>query len=190
GPASRLTVAADYGQNRREVVLDGEALFDVRHDEARPFSVRAGRALIEDLGTRFTVRSTDSAEVRVAVTDGSVRLQAAGAGEAVVLTAGDRGIVRSDGRAVAEPGRASDADLGWTRGSLVFESASLAEVGTQLRRWYGIELQIADPVLRTRRLTATFRGESVPEVLGVIARALGVEIELRADTAVVQGPAR
>src|SRR5690606_29072620 len=46
---SRLRVPRDYGRRHRTVYLEGEALFEVEHDERRPFRVHAADALAEDL---------------------------------------------------------------------------------------------------------------------------------------------
>jgi transmembrane sensor len=54
---SRLRWRADYGARTRDVQLEGEGYFEVRHDRARPFRVHARGAVAEDLGTRFTVRA-------------------------------------------------------------------------------------------------------------------------------------
>ncbi len=193
GPASRLTLGADYQSAGREVQLVGEALFDVVHDAARPFTVRVGPAVIQDRGTTFAVRD-DGGEVHVVVTSGSVLLHRApsrqpgtpGSGEGVVLKAGDRGTVGPFGEAVAERAAATLDDLAWTRGRLVFNNAPLSLVAADLRRWYGIELRIAEPPLAGRHLTASFAGESAPQVLSIIGLALGARIERRGDTAVVR----
>ena len=185
-PETRLTVLAAYGQKERAVELSGEALFDVKHDAARPFSVRAGGALIQDLGTTFSVRSDVGRNVRVLVTEGSVRLQSAGsATEGIVLRAGEGGVLHEDGRAEAEATPVSAADLAWTERKLTFEATPLEEVGRELHRWYGIELRIADAQLRQRRLTTTFQGETRQQVLDIIALTVGARIEQRGDTAIV-----
>ena len=44
GPGSLLTVNEGFGASAREVELHGEAFFDVVHDQARPFTVHAGKA--------------------------------------------------------------------------------------------------------------------------------------------------
>jgi transmembrane sensor len=187
GPGSRLSVAAGYGEPERVIVLSGLAHIDVTHDEASPFIVRAGAATIRDLGTTFTVQGDQGEDVRVVVTAGSVVLHAAATPElGVVLQAGDRGMVGADGQAFAERGAASDDDLAWTRGRLVFRDASLDQVSSELRRWHGVELRVADPSFAGRHLTATFEGESVRQVLDVIGIALGATIELRGDTAIVR----
>jgi transmembrane sensor len=185
-PDTRLTVTAGYNETERAVELTGEALFAVKHDANKPFNVRAGGALIQDLGTTFSVRSDAGRNVRVLVTEGSVRLQSASnTTEGIVLRAGDRGVLHDDGRAEAETTPVSAADLAWTEHKLAFEATPLEEVGRELHRWYGIELRIADAELRQRRLTTTFQGETRQQVLEIIALTVGARIEQRGDTAIV-----
>ncbi len=190
GPASTLTVAANFS-TQRVVTLQGEALFDVRHDTAHPFTVRAGDALVQDIGTRFMVVGDAGERVRVVVTEGAVRLSSAraanGAATSLVLSAGDAGTVESDGRTVVQPHADAREELAWTRGLLVFRGAPIAEVAAGLRRWYGVELRVSDPALAQRHLTTSFNGEPRERVLQVIALALGGHIELRGDTAIL-GP--
>jgi len=180
GPASELALGPDFGVAQRDVRLQGEALFDVRHDDAHPFRVRAGAVQIQDIGTTFVVRTDGEGVVHVAVTAGRVLVQG------VILQEGDRGLVGPDGRAVAQRGTLTAHDLAWTQGRLVFDNAPLERVQSDLRRWYGVELVVADRSLARRHLTATFAGEPVQEVLKVIALALGATIQQRGDTAVVR----
>ena len=91
-PASRLTLAADYGEGERNVSLDGAALFAVVHDSAHPFAVHAGNAVVRDVGTAFTVRADDDAGVvRIGVTEGAVSVDGPPVvtGDPLVLRKGD-----------------------------------------------------------------------------------------------------
>src|SRR5437773_2333720 len=74
GPDSRLTVRGGYGTASRDVELSGDAYFDVHHDAAKPFAVHVAKAVIEDIGTTFTVESDGADTTTVAVLTGSVRL--------------------------------------------------------------------------------------------------------------------
>jgi transmembrane sensor len=186
GPGSRLAVAAGYGEKTRDVMLDGDALFEVPHDAAHPFTVRAGSAVIRDLGTRFTVRTAGDSAVNVAVTAGSVELRGSAGADAVVLARGDRGTVGPDTPSPAKAGSVTDDDLAWTSGRLVFRDARLAEVSAELRRWYGVELRTADAALARRPLTASFAGESPRQVVRVVALALGAEVTMHGDTAILR----
>jgi len=191
-PESEMRVAAGYGGDVREVELRGEAYFDVRHDEERPFLVRAGGAAIRDLGTTFTVRATNGQSVRVAVTSGTVSLAPAKAepSSAVVLKPGDAGTIAIDGRVLVERAGVVETDTAWARGRLVFREAAVTVVRDELRRWYGIDLQM-DPAFATRHLSMTFDDEPVERVLEVIALSLGGELSRQGSTAVIKpGPAR
>jgi transmembrane sensor len=196
-PGSRVRVAAGYGDGAREVTLEGEGWFAVTHDARRPFRVRAGGALVEDLGTEFSVRTDGGAAVAVAVFEGSVSLAPLAAAPAadsgddarqrpVVLRAGDRGAVDSLGRVRAERGAAAAGDAAWTRGRLTYRAAPLSVVQADLRRWYGVELRVADPALAERRLTATFDGDPVARVLDVIALAVGGEVTREGNVATLR----
>ena len=74
-PGSHLRVAAEFGADRRDIHLGGEAFFDVVHDPRRPFTVFAGNAGAREVGTAFSVRAypQDSAAT-VVVREGEVAL--------------------------------------------------------------------------------------------------------------------
>jgi transmembrane sensor len=179
GVASRLDVAAGYGGKARELTLEGEALFRVRHDASRPFRVTAAGALTEDLGTEFTIRAygpTDT--VRVVVTEGSVALRAAGAATGgATIRAGESGILAPGGLAAVTPTPNGEAATAWTRGELAFRDAPLARVAEELGRWYDVEVNFADSALAARRLTTSFTGDSLGAVLRVIELTVGVRAE-------------
>lgn len=184
GPESRLSVDADYGRGERAVRLEGEAWFEVKHDDARPFVVRTRAAEVRDLGTVFTVRTLGSAGTRVAVTEGSVALRTSlGQGEQV-LRAGDRGAV-AEGAVTVERGVGTEDDVAWTQGRLVFRDAPVPEVADALKRWYGITLVVRDPQLANRHLTASFGTETADQAVAVVAAALGGQLVRRGDTASV-----
>lgn len=188
-PGTRLAVSPSFGGTSREVTLQGMAWLAVHHDAALPFTVRAGGATLRDVGTRFTVRTgaEEGEPVSVSVSEGSVEMRSASApASAVTLAAGDRAELGSDGRVVAQRGGASEADLAWMTGRLVFRDARMDQVRVDLRRWYGVQLQFADSAMAARRITASFDGEPVDRALEVIALALGVRVERRDTIAVLR----
>jgi transmembrane sensor len=188
GPDSRLTVPGDFGTGSRGVELHGDAYFDVRHDAASPFAVRVGSALIQDVGTTFTVESDDANATVVTVVTGSVRLRAvdSGATAGVVLAAGERGSIDDAGRTSTERASSPDDDVAWTTGKLVFRDALLSRVAAEIHRWYGVRLHVDDPSLLSHHIsTIVYTNQPVDQVLHVIEVALGVKIERQGDSAVV-----
>ena len=71
----------------------------------------------------------------------------------------------------------TDAFLAWTRGTLVFQRAPLAEVTAELSRWYGVTFTSVDPALGDVRLTATYEHESLDDVLDQMGRVIGARVE-------------
>ncbi|HXV16868.1 MAG TPA: FecR domain-containing protein [Gemmatimonadaceae bacterium] len=187
GPLSSVKVVAGYGSGSREVEIRGDAYFEVVHDSSKPFTVYVGNATVRDVGTKFAVSSNDSGDIGVSVTEGAVSLaQGRSPKPEAILKAGDQGTVERSGKVVTHRGAASDDDIAWLNGRLVFREAPISEVASSVRRWYGIDLQIADPSLANRHITATFSGEPPERVLEVLRLALGADIERHGDTAVVR----
>jgi len=186
GPLSSIKIAEGYGTDSREVEVRGDVYFEVVHDSSGPFTVHALGATVQDIGTKFTVR-TDAAEgVAVSVSEGSVSLRSTNQAEVrarVVLQRGERGVLMPDGQTVKRRGTADD--MAWLRGQLVFHEAPITEVASSVHRWYGIELRVPDASLATRHITATFSSEPPERVLEVIRLALGAQLERRGDTVIV-----
>jgi ferric-dicitrate binding protein FerR (iron transport regulator) len=66
----------------------------------------------------------------------------------------------------------------------------MASVRAELRRWYGIDLQV-DSAFAAQHLSTTFDGDSADQVLQVIAMTLGAEVSRRGNTAIIKpAPAR
>ena len=189
GPASTLSIGA-FGTVGRESRLEGQAYFDVVHDDARPFVVRTPSATLRDIGTSFTVLSDAERGTRVAVTSGAVDVTAAGsrAGAATVLHAGDRAEVTEGGMRV-ERGAVTRDELSWTRGVLELRDAPLAVVAGELGRWYGVKLVVTDSTIAARRVTATFEDATTEELGRVLAAVLATTVTLNGDTLRLGGPA-
>lgn len=187
GPLSSVKVTADYGTTNREVEIRGDAYFDVVHDNSRPFTVHVNNATIRDIGTKFAIHSDGFGGIGVSVTEGSVSLAPVqSVAPPVVLKAGDQGTMDKSGKVAARRGAATEDDMAWLSGRLVFRETPLAEVVSSMRRWYGIELRLMDPSLANRHLTATFSGEPPDRVIEVLRLALGADIERHGDTVFVR----
>jgi transmembrane sensor len=179
---TRLRVPRDFGVSARAVELDGEAYFVVRHDPRRPFLVRTRRGVTEDLGTSFDVRAyPEDNYLQVVVATGRVALRAGGAGggggggggdSVLSLRSRDRGVLDAHGVLRATSGVSLGDYLGWTRGTLVFHDAPLAEVVTQLERWYDVDIAVSGVAGPDERLTIAFATRSVDEALAMLAQVV------------------
>jgi transmembrane sensor len=176
-PASRLTLARDYGRTRREVTMEGEAYFVVAHDAARPFTVRARAAQVSDVGTRFGVRAyAGDTAIRVVVAEGAVAIGRE------TLRARDMAVIAADGVGAVSHGVDVDAYLRWRSGELVFAEVPLRDILPELDRWYGITVRLSDPALGARAVTASFQDGAVTDVVNAIASTLGATAQWQGRT--------
>ncbi len=176
-PASRLTIPEDFGTKVRTLNLDGEAYFDVVHDDTRPFRVLSRHSVTRDIGTAFSV--TDYAGdslARVVVALGEVAVRG------VAPESREQRLVRGDVARVADSSvvdRASGVDvehkLAWVRGDgLVFDDVPLQDAVRQIARWYDLDIRLGDTSLETRRLVARIGEGPAEGALQLVALTLNV----------------
>jgi transmembrane sensor len=170
-PATHLRVSMPAGQTGvRELTLDGEAMFTVTHDAARPFVVHSRYGTTVDVGTSFAVRAYAGEAYRVVVRDGRVAL---GNGRAPVLVAGDVATRGADGAMHVAHAQDASGLLDWSDGRLAFSHTRVADLVPELERWYGVHITIATPELRERFVTGQFDTESREQAMNALGRALG-----------------
>ena len=72
---SEMRYPAVFTGNKREITLDGEAYFEVTHNEDKPFVVQTNKCNVEVLGTKFNVEAySDSEDFCTSLMEGSVRV--------------------------------------------------------------------------------------------------------------------
>ncbi|MGH8180802.1 MAG: FecR family protein, partial [Steroidobacteraceae bacterium] len=151
-------------------LLEGQVLFHVTHDTARPFIVHSGAASVRAVGTQFDVdrRSGETVvtvvEGRVAVlpdlllqpvsanaVDGSApsisapdfALTGPGGARGLLLTAGEQ--VTLTAQASSRPTRTDvAAAIAWTQRKLVFASSPLNQVADEYNRYHQKRIVIRD----------------------------------------------
>ncbi len=181
---SQLIYALEFGEDKRSVHLSGAAYFEVASDDGRPFNVFADEVVVQVLGTSFGVKSYQDEDIQVVVTSGEVKVGydglASDLSDGVLLGKGD--LVHFQ-RAVQELSVTQNVELnhhlGWLINRMVFDDTTLTEVSRKLERWYGVDITLSDPGLEKLRLSATFEGDSIHEVLRVIQLALEVNYKIK-----------
>lgn len=123
---------------RSAELIEGEALFVVRHDAANPFIVRTGDVTLQDAGTVFNV-VRDETGLRVSVAEGAVIYQPQA--EAVRLSPGDALSVAGAGRPEVTRTIVSDVG-GWRGGQLVYRNSTLERVAADLSRNLGVKVRV------------------------------------------------
>ncbi|GGH21308.1 FecR family protein [Mucilaginibacter phyllosphaerae] len=153
----------------RDVYLNGEGFFDVKHDAARPFIVHTNKLTTTVLGTAFSVSSYPNADDNtVTVVRGKVQV----AHEKTVLGLITPGKQISYNTTTGHSRLYSvnaDALTAWTTGKLQFTDQSLTDITRRLTRWYGYRFIFANSKLTTCRYTASFNNKiQLNQLLGIL----------------------
>lgn len=178
---SHTRMQVHFEDRQRTVDIEqGQAMFSVTHDTARPFVVQAGPGRVTVTGTRFDVLH-DSDQARVVVESGTVRVQGYNPQDAVELTAGLGTRVSAQGQVAAAQPVNVHALMAWRNGQLVFDNASLGEVAEEVSRYREKPLLVSTPALAQLRLSSVFKIDDTDALIQALPRILPVAIKTRAD---------
>ncbi|MBS1661815.1 MAG: FecR domain-containing protein [Bacteroidetes bacterium] len=168
-PQTHLQLAKGYNRTERKVVLlDGSATFDVSHQEQRPFIVDMDAASVRDIGTSFTITKTKDS-IMIAVSEGKVAFTAKETAETRELSAGATLCLYEMAKNKGEMKISGNTD------PLNFDNASLSDVIAALQKKYGMTILLQDSSAGQKRLTVHLDGESLEEAVKVVCASLNLE---------------
>ena len=142
---TKLKYPVAFVGDRREVVLEGEAFFDVAKNE-KPFIVETSFGDVRVLGTAFGISAYASeSESYTTLVRGKVSVEREG-GEPVVILPGEQVVTSKDGKMIKQQVDVEEF-VGWKDGIYVFKEKSLGEIMKTLERWYNISVDFQDKSL-------------------------------------------
>ncbi|MEN6454286.1 MAG: FecR domain-containing protein, partial [Prolixibacteraceae bacterium] len=158
---SRMRLPADFGHNRREVWLEGEAFFEVVKNTGRPFWVHTTGIDMKVLGTTFNVRAySGEGIIETTLVEGKVVLSRQQEEEEVALEPNRKAIFIKNKDAEIPAGIRREFEtlkageilisglidpeevVSWTRGKLIFEDEYFDVIVRRLEKFYGVKIRI------------------------------------------------
>ena len=133
----------------REVMLEGEAYFEVAKNVSRPFVVKAGQLDIKVLGTSFNVKAYPSETQQATLVQGKVEVRAENYFRE--LQPGEQLNYSSEGPEIRKVD--VKAYTSWKDQRFVFNDDLLEEVIHKIGRWYDVEFILRNPEVREIRFT-------------------------------------
>ena len=194
---ARSSIRVDLSSDSRDVYLnDGQALFSVAHDTARPFRVHIGDSVVQAVGTKFDVHRL-SGRIEVAVLEGRVRVEREASRSA---TASLRTLVErtqlSEGEAlsISNSGEISVPMLvnisevsAWRERRLVFRDRPLSEIVEEFQRYNASpRLTVEGGELRKRLFNGVFDADEPETLVAYLASDDSIAIERRGNELVIR----
>lgn len=183
---SKLIFPVRFPGNKREVILEGEAYFEVAHDTTRPFCVKACGIDIRATGTAFNVMAySDEPECKVTLVEGGVNIEK---NEFLISQLTPRMQFCIDLK--TQEYKTTEVDLrvstAWKDGIFFFEQESFRSIIAKLSRWYDITIVCNTPDLYDYRFSGEIRKyENALKVLDMLKLTNEITYLLQADHSII-----
>lgn len=189
---SKFIYPTKFGKNTREVFLEGEALFDISHNNKQPFKVITAAIEVKVLGTVFNVSAyADDALTSTVLESGSVEISykssTLSGKSRLKIVPGTLAEYNVSLKSIAQKQVDTQYYTSWHKGILIYQNEPLGNIVKKLSRYYNKTITLGNEDLAND----TFSGkldlkEDVEKVLGTIAFVSSLKIESKNNELIIK----
>lgn len=216
--SSKLSYSNGFGEENRNVWLEGEGFFEVFKNKELPFIIHTSRMNIKVTGTVFNVRAyPQEATSETALIEGSVEVALSGEKEwkyhlkpKQKLVVDDHGI--STGKinmgavtkfapintvpsytaslqSLSRPLADSQVvETAWVYNLLSFSDESFRQVANKMEKWYGVTIILLETDMENWYFTGSFKNESLTEALTALQLSTAFSFVVKEHTIYISKP--
>lgn len=138
---SSITFPNDFSGAERLVKLDGEAYFDVTHDDLKKFVVKTDEYQVKVHGTEFNVNAYSNSSVfETTLIAGSVEVVSNATAESIMLSPNKK-VYAENNKLVLTDLESQDQFL-WKKGILFFENQDVKDIFEKLELYYDVKIEV------------------------------------------------
>ena len=186
---SNSSITIDFGAQKREIRLNGDAFFRVAKDASKPFVVYAGSIAATALGTEFFIYSNDrGGNIKVDLLEGKVQLsdlKNSVTDGGITLNPGERGNYH-EGSGLQKNVFDSVYLRSWIAGRIKFSKTPAIEALKQLEKWYGVRIEILKKDIENRPLTGEYPDEPLQNILDVICFSINSTYSFKGNKVIIE----
>jgi transmembrane sensor len=184
---SRINYPSSFdGIATREVYLEGQAYFDVKHNLNKPFIIHTGEISTTVLGTAFNLKAwpTDP-NITITVTRGKVKV--ANEHKTLGFIMPDEQIIyNKDNEAFVQNKVDTHALLDLKDQSLLLDDVTISEAAELLESRFKVRISITEEEVSNKRFTTIVRkGENLEKVLSSICEFAGADYQYDKETSLI-----
>ncbi|MDR1746868.1 MAG: FecR domain-containing protein [Tannerella sp.] len=182
---SKLTFSNVYGVNVREVMLEGEAFFNVVKNREKTFVVSLDESRITVLGTAFNVKYRSGEPVlTTTLIEGAIQFETDG--QSVKLKPNQQLVCNLSDHHINIDEVASEVATAWKDNVLKYKSIPFSELLDILEKRYGVTIRLANRELGTRIVTGGFDAHlSVEQILNLTKKNVAFRWKKEGDKSYV-----
>lgn len=176
-----------FGTDTREVQLDGEAYFSVRHTPThQKFIVQTNQDFsVEVLGTEFSVRKRKRG-MQVVLDKGKVKVHYGTTQQPITMKPGDLVTLDQKGKVKVEQTLQPQKYSAWRVHKFVFDKTSLQEVGNLLQDSFGLTVEIHTSELAKRSISGEIEAHNADELIEALIEVFALDIKRKNQTIVIK----
>ena len=178
-------VSVRMDDSRRLLTLRrGEAYFDIAPNPHRPLIVQTRGGVVRVLGTQFNIRQTGPGSI-VSVVEGLVAVAAPGEASRMekrdfksdLTLAANQQTQLIESQVIAPPiDIDSDNIVAWRQGQLIYEDNTLAEVISDLNRYFPGTIRLSEPSLGDLEIVGVINLQNQTATLAALEATFGVQV--------------
>ncbi len=180
----------------REVFLNGEAYFEVSHDEAHPFKVGTRNMDIRVLGTKFNITAyEDEADGFTTLVEGSVQIFPSDSlslspslSHSLILKPGEQARIHADGQLSVKT-VAPSLYTAWMKDAVIFTDVNFEDVVKKLERKYSVQIINHYNRLNLEKYTGRFESESILQILESFRYDIPFDYDIDGNKIIISEPA-
>lgn len=180
---SKLKYPEVFKGKERNVMLEGEAYFEVARDEKHPFKVTVRNVEVEVLGTSFNINAyPERKEIQTTLTKGKVSV--INGKKQVILAPGEQAMCTDDDIRVQEVDVREF--ISWKNGLFMFNHMALKDIMMQMERWYGLHVVFFSSDIEEYTFTGVIdKNLPAEETFKVIEKVVDVHFALKDKNVVI-----
>lgn len=184
---SRLDFEFNSRSKTRNVKLTGEAYFEVKHEEEKPFVIEIEELLVRDIGTSFNIKAYPNSDtVVVTVESGEVQFYTL-KNPGLILKAGEAGIYRKSFKEFSKMVKADTNVLAYKTKIFSFKDTDLKKAVEMINEIYDSRIILRNPSVGQCRVTVNFNNDRIEDIVDVIAETLSLSVEKKGEEFILNG---
>lgn len=177
---SEIRYPVQFNGLKRQIYLDGEAFFKVKHNETKPFVVSTGQLTTTVLGTSFNIRAYAKLnQIAVSVATGKVGVTTVGKTLAFLYPNQQINFQRNSGAfELTEVNTQSVSS--WRDGVIKLDGAPFSELALVIKNNWGLTLETKSARLAAANFKTTFyTNNQITEVMKAISKMTDAKYRIR-----------
>tara|TARA_B100000780_G_scaffold109667_1_gene76687 strand:+ start:3361 stop:4410 length:1050 start_codon:yes stop_codon:yes gene_type:complete len=189
---SKLIYPAVFNGDKREVYIEGEAVFDVKHNQEKPFIVFSENQETEVLGTVFGITNyLDENHIDTFLKSGSVLISYKDKSQNIStdklkISPGTLASFNKETKSIISNKVNVDNYFSWIDGILIFKNNDLEFITKRLSRFYNIDITINDIQLKKETFSGYLNlNENINKVIQNIKESTNMEYTFNGNKIII-----